>query len=152
MRTSKVSGIYKGSAGSVRSISVPTSKPQEGKPFATVGLDRYLRIYDFDSRKLLYKLYLKQRLSSALILNATISHPVPVEDKAEKQDQDSESDINDEDIFEPIIESKSESKSDSEDEDDSDEDSSEQEDKKNNAKKRKSKPTKTKTVKKNKHK
>ena len=54
---------YKGCVGSVRNIDAMEDKPY----FATVGLDRFLRIYDIKSRRPLQKVYLKSRLNSVLL-------------------------------------------------------------------------------------
>lgn len=53
------SGGFLGSiSGSVRSLSVHPTEPL----LASVGLDRFLRIYSTQSRKLLAKVFLKQQM------------------------------------------------------------------------------------------
>mmetsp|Transcript_11687 Transcript_11687/g.17552 ORF Transcript_11687/g.17552 Transcript_11687/m.17552 type:complete len:432 (+) Transcript_11687:1714-3009(+) len=55
-------GRYKGPAGSVRSIQCHPTEPL----LACVGLDRYLRVFDIQSRQHVHKFYLKQQLHSLL--------------------------------------------------------------------------------------
>lgn len=60
LREMKMSGVYKGFGGSVRSLSIHPTLPL----MATGGLDRTLRIHHLDSRKMLQRIYVKQRLNS----------------------------------------------------------------------------------------
>ncbi|KAF2077830.1 hypothetical protein CYY_000875 [Polysphondylium violaceum] len=62
LRNGKQLGSYKDSTGGIRDMSIHPTLPL----LATVGLDRMLRVYDIDSRKMLHKIYLKQRLSGVL--------------------------------------------------------------------------------------
>lgn len=61
-RAGKTLGAFKGIAGAVSDIQF------DGSNVATVGLDRHLRIYSWNSRSLLKKVYLKQRLTSVLFI------------------------------------------------------------------------------------
>merc|ERR1719317_418261 len=53
---------YKGCVGSVRSIRMTSASH-----FATVGLDRYLRIYDVNASAPAHKVYLKSKLNCVLL-------------------------------------------------------------------------------------
>jgi len=55
---------YRGCVGSVRSIRPMTSSSSH---FATVGLDRFLRIYDVNAPKPAHKVYLKSKLNCVLL-------------------------------------------------------------------------------------
>ena len=56
---------YKGCVGAVRSIDcIP-----DGPYFSTVGLDRFLRIYELSSKKSVHNMYLKSRLNHVLLRN-----------------------------------------------------------------------------------
>ena len=54
---------YKGCVGGIRSIYCLKDKPY----FASVGLDRFLRIYNVNSQKPIQKLYLKSQLNCVLL-------------------------------------------------------------------------------------
>lgn len=57
--TLRVSGSYKGIGGALRDVDVhPTADV-----VASVGLDRCLRLHDLKTRRLLHRVYLKQRLN-----------------------------------------------------------------------------------------
>ncbi|KAK5579720.1 hypothetical protein RB653_009406 [Dictyostelium firmibasis] len=77
VRTSKHFGSFKDSTGSVRDIAIHPTLPL----LATVGLDRYLRVYDLDNRKMLHKVFLKQRLSSVLFSKEEPTNDVAQEDE-----------------------------------------------------------------------
>ncbi|EGC30475.1 hypothetical protein DICPUDRAFT_41400 [Dictyostelium purpureum] len=62
IRTGKHCGSFKDSVGSIRDVQIHPTLPL----LATVGLDRFLRVYNLDSRKMLQKVFLKQRLSGIL--------------------------------------------------------------------------------------
>lgn len=55
----KVTGAYKGCVGSIRSIAVHPRLPY----FAATGLDRHVRVFNTETRQLIRRLYLKQRLN-----------------------------------------------------------------------------------------
>mmetsp|Transcript_12416 Transcript_12416/g.12456 ORF Transcript_12416/g.12456 Transcript_12416/m.12456 type:complete len:121 (+) Transcript_12416:779-1141(+) len=52
---------FKGSKGSIRGLAVASDF------VACVGLDRYLRVYDHETREAMANVYLKQKLNSVLI-------------------------------------------------------------------------------------
>ncbi|CAL2047864.1 hypothetical protein CAEBREN_16233 [Caenorhabditis brenneri] len=54
---------FKGQAGSIRSISGHPTMPLA----ASVGIDRFLRVHDLQSRKLIHKIYCKTRLNQVLL-------------------------------------------------------------------------------------
>ena len=54
---------YKGCVGSVRDIDCNL----DNGCFASVGLDRFLRVYNVNSKKLVQKMYLKSRLNGILL-------------------------------------------------------------------------------------
>ena len=68
-RPSKATGLmvqkHKGCVGSVRSLAVPAAS--QGRHFASVGLDRYLRIYDVDNPKPVHKVYMKSKLNCMMV-------------------------------------------------------------------------------------
>lgn len=55
-------GSMKGSCGSIRQIETHPSLPM----IASVGYDRYLRVHDIETRKILKEVYLTQKLSDCL--------------------------------------------------------------------------------------
>lgn len=57
---------YKGFVGSVRSIDCM----RDGPHFAAVGLDRFLRVFDINSRKATQRMYLKSRLNCVLLTDS----------------------------------------------------------------------------------
>jgi ribosome biogenesis protein NSA1 len=59
----------KGSGGSIRCLSHHPTQPL----LASVGLDRWLRVHDTQTRRVQYKCYLKQRLN-AVLLSSNTSH------------------------------------------------------------------------------
>lgn len=59
LRMHKMQGSLKGPGGSVRSLALHPELPI----IASVGLDRFLRVHNTDSKALLCKVYLKQHLT-----------------------------------------------------------------------------------------
>ncbi|KAK6622747.1 hypothetical protein RUM43_008590 [Polyplax serrata] len=59
----KILHRYKGPVGSVRQVAAHPKLPY----FASVGLDRYMRIHHTESRRLLFERYLKVRLNTVLM-------------------------------------------------------------------------------------
>lgn len=90
-------GRFVGPAGSVRELKKHPTLPL----MAAVGLDRMLRIYDTDKRKLLDCVYLKQRLNSVLFSNDE-SWEVGQNGKASDDD---DYDIDQDDLVEDYIDS-----------------------------------------------
>ncbi|KAF1755408.1 hypothetical protein GCK72_021977 [Caenorhabditis remanei] len=56
---------FKGQAGSIRSISGHPTMPLA----ASVGIDRFLRVHDLQTRKMVHKIYCKARLNRVLLRN-----------------------------------------------------------------------------------
>lgn len=56
---------FKGQAGSIRSIDGHPTMPLA----ASVGIDRFLRVHDLHTRKLIHKIYCKTRLNRVLLRN-----------------------------------------------------------------------------------
>ncbi|GLC50632.1 hypothetical protein PLESTB_000401400 [Pleodorina starrii] len=85
----------KGSAGSIRSLSLHPSQPL----IASVSLDRHLRVHSTTSRQLLTKVYLKQALTGVAWLPAPTKGPGPVRGGAgdDEGEVDGEEDGDDDD-------------------------------------------------------
>ena len=60
LRMNKLQGSLKGPAGAVKSLALHSELPI----IASVGLDRFFRVHNVDSKALLCKLYLKQQLTA----------------------------------------------------------------------------------------
>lgn len=60
LRMNKLQGSLKGPAGAVKSLALHPELPI----IASVGLDRFFRVHNIDSKALLCKLYLKQQLTA----------------------------------------------------------------------------------------
>lgn len=60
LRMNKMQGSLKGPGGAVKGLALHPELPI----IASVGLDRFLRVHDVDSKALLCKLYLKQHLTA----------------------------------------------------------------------------------------
>jgi ribosome biogenesis protein NSA1 len=78
----RVYGRYKGPVGSIRSLAVVPNMPL----LAVSSIDRYLRIYDIGSRKLVFKFYLKQQLG-AVVTQYDSSIDVPLPDDEREDDE-----------------------------------------------------------------
>ncbi|MDP2436737.1 MAG: hypothetical protein Q8P67_13390 [archaeon] len=94
----KQMGKYKGISGSVRSIDTHPS----GRFVVTAGLDRHVRIHETESRFLVSKFYMKQKLNAViwpLILNPPAQEqpeqeqPEQQESVEEEEDQDVEDEL-----------------------------------------------------------
>ncbi|KAI3641948.1 hypothetical protein MIR68_000058 [Amoeboaphelidium protococcarum] len=65
----RVIGKLKGSAGAIYDAQTFTDSSDNQKlKVATVGLDRFLRVYDLKSRTLLHKVYMKQRMNQVITI------------------------------------------------------------------------------------
>lgn len=53
----KILNTYKGFVGGITAISCPTNNPY----IVSVGLDRYLRVHDLNTKELLQKVNLKKK-------------------------------------------------------------------------------------------
>ena len=60
LRMNKMQGSLKGPAGAVKSLALHPDLPI----IASVGLDRFFRVHNVDSKALLCKVYLKQQLTA----------------------------------------------------------------------------------------
>lgn len=65
LRKGKVVNIFKGFAGSIRDIKCHKKQPL----VASCGLDRYVRIHDYQTKELKQKFYLKSRLNCLLFMD-----------------------------------------------------------------------------------
>jgi len=72
LRKKQKNGSFKGNKGSITSIKCHQS---QGFVVCT-GLDRFLRIYDIATRSLLQKFYLKSRLTSVLLSEASYGNEI----------------------------------------------------------------------------
>ncbi|GAB5354613.1 hypothetical protein AAMO2058_000134100 [Amorphochlora amoebiformis] len=79
IRTSRVIGKFKGVGGAITSLREDPSR--EGL-VASTSLDRFVRVYDIKSRRMVNKVYAKQRLSDCLFL----ANPEAQEDKEEDEE------------------------------------------------------------------
>jgi len=79
-------GKFQGNAGSIRGISIHESAPY----LAAVGLDRYVRIFDTNSRKLVASSYLKQPLCSVTFLDDLDEKESDHEDLEQEEIQDAD--------------------------------------------------------------
>eukprot|EP01080_Neovahlkampfia_damariscottae_P011518 gene11518-4682_t len=78
----KIIGAYKGSPGSVRDFSLHPSLSY----FSSTGADRFVRIFDLESKKLLYSSYVVQKQNAILFTS----------DKENKENSDEESENSEE--------------------------------------------------------
>eukprot|EP00475_Leptophrys_vorax_P025380 TRINITY_DN3555_c0_g1_i1.p1 TRINITY_DN3555_c0_g1~~TRINITY_DN3555_c0_g1_i1.p1 ORF type:complete len:435 (+),score=85.28 TRINITY_DN3555_c0_g1_i1:73-1305(+) len=80
-----LNGAYKGNRGSVRDFVFS----EDGEFLATVGLDRYLRVFEFESRTKVADVYLKQKLNcvefEGLQHHSTLLRRKPTEETSNKQ-------------------------------------------------------------------
>jgi len=90
-------GDFAGPTGSI--LSLDTFVYPSGKGIlACVGLDRFLRLYDMKSRKILRKVYCKTKMTSVLILRAnrdnavSSAQPKRKHSQQEVEDADNDSD------------------------------------------------------------
>ena len=77
LRMNKLHGSLKGPAGAVKSLAMHPELPI----IASVGLDRFFRVHNVDSKALLCKLYLKQQLT-AVAWSPEVPETAAVEDSA----------------------------------------------------------------------
>ncbi|KAJ3045550.1 WD repeat-containing protein 74 [Rhizophlyctis rosea] len=91
LKTGKTNGTYKGLAGAVTSIHVYTKRQQ----VVTVGMDRFMRIYELGgARKVVKKVYLKQRLTTLLVDEEGGEEDVDVgEDGVEKEEEEEDEEL-----------------------------------------------------------
>lgn len=67
----------KGATGTIKSMQIHGSLPF----LAAVSIDRYLRVYNLLRKKLTFKLYIGQRLSSLLFSQETLRKDCEIEDE-----------------------------------------------------------------------
>jgi ribosome biogenesis protein NSA1 len=77
LKQGRVTWALKGIAGAVTDMKVHENR------LYTVGLDRFLRIFDLEARKLIQKVYLKQQLSGVLVTENVIN-----DDNSDEEDLD----------------------------------------------------------------
>jgi ribosome biogenesis protein NSA1 len=134
LRTQRRVYTLKGSTGSIRSLQMNTS----GNQVASVGLDRYLRIYNTKNNRLLSSTYLKNRLNCCLIDDGSLLS----EKKGSSSDDDNEDDEEeerpsrltrvqndrDEDLLEEYADSDDDEQEEEEEEEEQEEEDSDDED------------------------
>ncbi|KAG0223055.1 WD40-repeat-containing domain protein [Mortierella sp. GBAus27b] len=109
--TGAILGQYKGITGVVTDLV--TFRPVEDEStihLASVSMDRHLRIHEMDqTRKLLHKVYLKQRMTAVVVGEYTPAEPAEDEDEGDtsKKSRKSEAIVNDdgdddEDVWESM--------------------------------------------------
>jgi len=79
--------VYHGIGGSVRGIQMHQSEPM----IAAAGLDRFMRVYDVNTRKQLNKVYLKQKLNAVLFSTQT-KEQAKADEEPERAADDEEED------------------------------------------------------------
>ncbi|KAF9560621.1 WD repeat-containing protein 74 [Mortierella alpina] len=108
--TGAIIGQYKGFTGVATALA--TFIPFEGEEathLVSVAMDRCLRVHEMTkTRKLLHKVYLKQRMTAVVVGEYTPAEPVEDEEGGEnnkgknKQDGDDNEDENDDDLWESM--------------------------------------------------
>jgi len=94
LRTGKQTSGFKGNAGSIRSIVCHPTQPY----VLSAGLDRFLKVYDLNTRKMLKKIYMKSNLNSIILSDGDLhltehqvpekrEHPDAIEDELKKSDE-----------------------------------------------------------------
>eukprot|EP01090_Pellita_catalonica_P021984 TRINITY_DN8380_c0_g1_i1.p1 TRINITY_DN8380_c0_g1~~TRINITY_DN8380_c0_g1_i1.p1 ORF type:complete len:346 (+),score=64.32 TRINITY_DN8380_c0_g1_i1:131-1168(+) len=83
----QVIGGFKGMIGAIRGIEFCSGKNFgiDGDVLVSVGLDRFLRIHDLQTRKLFKRLYMKQRLTKLLVRE--LSEAEMAEDESSDEDE-----------------------------------------------------------------
>eukprot|EP01087_Luapelamoeba_hula_P024019 TRINITY_DN899_c0_g1_i1.p1 TRINITY_DN899_c0_g1~~TRINITY_DN899_c0_g1_i1.p1 ORF type:complete len:475 (-),score=128.10 TRINITY_DN899_c0_g1_i1:453-1877(-) len=76
LRMGRVSGSFKGAAGSISGIYYHPTLPI----FASSSIDRFVRFYNSNTHKLLAKVYLKQRLNAVALLTNLEEYGTPATD------------------------------------------------------------------------
>ncbi|XP_013135879.1 PREDICTED: WD repeat-containing protein 74 [Papilio polytes] len=101
LRRGKPDKGYKGCVGGVTDIAIH----REHRLVVTTSLDRHLRVHSYDSKELLYKLYVTSKPSNLLLQTARstpLLNPPQFEDKQEEDIKVEDSDGMDE-IFEDMV-------------------------------------------------
>ncbi|KAK3603142.1 hypothetical protein CHS0354_042967 [Potamilus streckersoni] len=80
LRKGQVVHIFKGFAGGIRDVQCHSSEPL----VASCGLDRFLRIYDINTKQLMHKFYLKSRLNCLIFANK-----LSIEDEGQGEEKES---------------------------------------------------------------
>ncbi|CAG9132969.1 unnamed protein product [Plutella xylostella] len=75
---------YKGSAGAITCVAAAPAP----RRILSVGLDRHLRVHDYDSKALLYKQYLTSKLTGLLVQTATSTPLQHHDDEAVKEEEE----------------------------------------------------------------
>ncbi|KAJ3388175.1 WD repeat-containing protein 74 [Lobulomyces angularis] len=85
LKTLKVCGSFKGTAGTLKCIK--SFRKGEKKYISGVGLDRFLRVWELDenNNRLVYKSYLKQKLSFILLDENSLIEPVDSEENSKRK-------------------------------------------------------------------
>lgn len=101
LRTGKQVAGFKGICGSIRAISCHVSQPY----VVTCGLDRFVRVYDLNTRRLEKKVYLKSNLNCIALSCRDIElHEQTESRKRTKEEEDEEVEVKEEDEDEGVWE------------------------------------------------
>lgn len=87
LRMNRMQGSLKGPAGAVKSLALHPDLPV----IASVGLDRFFRVHNIDSKALLCKVYLKQQLT-AVAWSAHVPQTALAADGSAQATQEEQSD------------------------------------------------------------
>lgn len=77
----ELTGKMKGSTGTIKSMALHKTAPYLG----VVGSDRFLRIYNLVLKKMTFKLYLRQKLSTLLFLKEDMIKDVDISDEEDME-------------------------------------------------------------------
>lgn len=130
LRTLKHLGRCTGPVGAIRDIACHPTLPY----IAAVGLDRFVHVFDVNTRKYQHMVYAKQRLNTVVFCDDGVKEiPKSVEEPASKKrkmndDDEEEEEFGDDDDEEEVYEGLELSEEDEEDEDDEEEDEEEDSD------------------------
>ncbi|XP_074661055.1 WD repeat-containing protein 74-like isoform X2 [Tubulanus polymorphus] len=95
IRQGKMVHKFKGFAGGIRCIKCHPTLPY----IASCGLDRFLRIHEMNSKKLIRKIYLKSRLNSMVMKSDNWDEKEDETSKSTDDDEEAEDDIDDEKLW-----------------------------------------------------
>jgi ribosome biogenesis protein NSA1 len=91
LRMNKITGMYKGFSGSCRALAQHPTEPL----LVSVSIDRHVRVHHTRTRRLLHRIYCKQRLTSLLLLSGNAT-PKRGEGDASEGSEEEDEDMDDE--------------------------------------------------------